>query len=117
MSMARDTIKMGQKAFGPGSHDQDMLNFIEFLLATSWKCNYVSSLEGLVLSHHLQKYFREMNGTGFGSMLADIVYLNELVYNALDDASILGVTLISLGQHHDLWNTGLILGKVSKMAI
>jgi hypothetical protein len=58
-----------------------------------------------------------MNGSGFGSMLADIVYLNEWLNNVLDDSSILAVTLMSLAQHHDLWNTGLILGKISKMAI
>lgn len=51
MSRARQTLQMWNKAIHTGAQ-MDVLNAMEFLVATGTKCNYEATLQGIVLSHH-----------------------------------------------------------------
>ena len=50
MSLARETGKMGLKALFFGTQN-DILNFVEFLIVLETRCNYFTSLEGVILTH------------------------------------------------------------------
>ena len=50
MSLMRETGKMGLKALFFGTQN-DILNFVEFLIILETRCNYFTSLEGVILTH------------------------------------------------------------------
>ena len=77
----------------------------------------MATLEGLILSHHFMAYLEQMDGTGFGSILADFWYLGEIGWNMLDDSMVIALSLVSFMQHKDLYNVGLLLGKTCKILI
>jgi hypothetical protein len=121
MSLVRQTVKVLRRHFsGPHSldiKDQDLLNGIEFLFIFDERCNYFGTVEGVVISRQVSRFLRDMDGTGFGSMLAGFWFFGELLTNLLDDAIVLANAFLSFKSHMDFFSSGLILGKLTKLCI
>lgn len=49
------------------------------------RCNYVSTLQGVVLGHNLRNYFKHRWGNGFGNIFAAALWFDEVALNFVDD--------------------------------
>ena len=58
-----------------------------------------------------------MDGKGFGSILSNAWWVIEFVSNLIDDGIILSTSFLSFTQHMDLFNVGLMSGRLCKMLI
>lgn len=112
MSVARDLIKIGEKALKSGEN-QDILNAIEFGIILETRCNYFASLEGVVLSHMVKDFLDTINY--IGTVLKWLWLAFEVLANLLDDSLVISLALMSFAQHADPFNIGLIFGKLLKL--
>lgn len=81
------------------------------------RCNYESTLEGLILSHHFGRWLQTKgNKHALGTVFADLWTAHEVLVNAADDGMVTAMTMISLKSHMDLFNVGILLGKAAKFA-
>ncbi len=116
MSLARDTIKLFAK-HAITQNDQDLLNAVQFATVLETRCNYLATLEGVVLSHRVRQWLRATDGVGFKRIIAGILLINEVLINTLDDIFVLLMAWMAIQEHGDIFDFGLILGKVSKIMI
>jgi hypothetical protein len=86
----------------------------ELIVVFISRCNYVATLEGLILSKHFRNYLNKRYGS-FGGILSSIWWLHVNIMNVIDDGMVISLSLISVWQHKDLFNLGLLLGKALKL--
>jgi hypothetical protein len=88
---------------------------MELIVVFISRCNYLATLEGLILSKHFINYLKKRFGS-FGGILADLWRLHVMFVNVIDDGIVISLSIISAWQHKDLFNLGLLLGKALKLA-
>lgn len=92
MSVARDVIKMGQKALWTKDED-DILNAVEFGIILETRCNYFATLEGIVISHGVMNELASLKHVG--PFLKWCWLLSEILFNFIDDILVLSFALLS----------------------
>jgi len=91
---------------------------LQFSVNFEQKCNYWATLEGVALGHHLREWVKHRDGSGFGKIIAGFYLIIEMAVNLVDDAIGLSLAFQSTSQRGgDIFNVGLILGKVSKIVV
>lgn len=93
------------------------MNGFEFLMIFEQRCNYLASLEGVVLSRRFSRYLRNMDGVGFGKMLSGFWLIGEILINVIDDALVLTTAFMGFSTHYDFFTLGVILGKATKILV
>ena len=93
------------------------MNGFEFLMVFEQRCNYLASLEGIVLSRKIGRSLRTLDGVGIGRILSGFWTLGEILINALDDGIVLATAGMGFSQHYDSFTFGIIVGKVTKILV
>jgi len=93
------------------------MNAFEFLMIFEQKCNYLASLEGVVLSRKVGRFLRNMDGIGLGRIISGFWLIGEVLVNALDDLLVLSTAVMGFSNHYDVFTVGIILGKVTKILV
>ncbi len=77
------------------------------------RCNYATSVEGIIVNHLIRKALVKNLGTA-GKFIGVGFIVGEILVNLLDD--LIGYQLSFMGfRHHlDFFNAGLILGRLTK---
>lgn len=105
---------MARKAIESGK-DDDAMNTMEFLILLETRCNYFTTLEGVVLSHMIRNRLQTV--AHIGRELGWVWTGLELIFNMFDDAFVLAMVLLSLQAHWDIFNVGLAMGKIAKICV
>jgi len=58
------------------------------------RCNYLASLEGIVLSRKFASFLRHMDGIGFGRILAGFWIIGEVLINGIDDLLVISTAMM-----------------------
>ena len=98
-----------------GEPDQDVLkNGYMIVGNVLQKCNYFTSVEGIIVSHIIRKNLRKH----LPAIVADIISYGmitfEMLLNIGDDFVGYQLSFMGFKQHADFYNAGVILGRLSK---
>ena len=91
------------------------MNGFEFLMIFEQRCNYLASLEGVVLSRKVGRFLRDIDGMGIGRVLSGFWLIGEVFINLIDDFLVLTNAFMGFSNHYDVFTLGVILGKVTKI--
>ena len=81
------------------------------------KCNYVSSVEGAIASYLVRKTIIDHIGVGVGKWICYGIITVEMLVNFFDDLIGYQLTYMALKQHKDFYNTGVLIGRLSKTLV
>lgn len=81
------------------------------------RCNYLASLEGIVLSRKIGRSLRTLDGVGIGRIFSSFWLIGEILTNLIDDSLVLATASMGFSKHYDLFTFGIIVGKVTKMLV
>lgn len=59
------------------------------MMVFEYRCNYLATLEGVVLSRKIGRSLANLDGIGFGRILSTFWLLGEILVNVVDDALVL----------------------------
>jgi hypothetical protein len=93
------------------------MNGFEFLMVFEQRCNYLASLEGIVLSRKIGRNLGALDGVGIGRIFSGFWMVGEILINILDDSLVLATASMGFSKHYDLFTFGIIVGKVTKMLV
>ena len=93
------------------------MNGFEFLMVFEQRCNYLASLEGIVLSRKIGRSLSTLDGVGIGRIFSGFWMIGEILINVLDDSLVLATASMGFSKHYDLFTFGIIVGKVTKMLV
>lgn len=114
MSIGRDSIHLLRK-WVKTRDPQDAENVWQFLIELETRCNYYTTLEGAVLSHSFRQWLSDRDGSGLGDIVSKVFLALEVIIQTADDALVLGSAAVGFKTHFDLYNVGLMLGRLTKM--
>ena len=81
------------------------------------RCNYISTVEGTVISYLLRRGISNQIGDGIGKWISFAIVAVEMLVNLLDDFVGYQLAIAGFKQHMDFYNVGLILGRFSKSVV
>ena len=81
------------------------------------KCNYVSSVEGAIVSYLLRKSINDRIGVKYGKWIGYGIIGFEMLINLFDDMIGYQLSFMALEHHKDFYNTGVIMGRFSKTLV
>ena len=116
MLLTRTTLKLLSKSYQ--TRDEfDQKNAFDTATLLFTRCNYFSTLEGLVLTHNYRTYIRKNDGRGFGKIVSSFLLIIEFFINTSDDILVLYFAFYSLYENPNIYEIGLVFGKISKMLV
>ena len=95
--------------------DMDSKNIVEMLWTLMERCNYHSTLEGIVLSSMLTKKILIEFDSPWNVAFFDIWIAYEMFVNMVDDGVTIIFALWRFSLHYDLYNSSLIIGRLVKI--
>lgn len=90
MSVFRSSIKMFKKYKDSGFNEtENLINAAEFMLLFQLRCNYFTTLQGVILSRKVSWWLFQKDTSGFLGILADLWTGIEYFANIVDDGLVL----------------------------
>ena len=115
MTIFRAAKRMAVKMTTDEFSETDYLNLFQLYLGFATRCNYLTTVEGVIVSRQIGEWM-ETNLPGIlGFLLSKAWFAAELTANALDDIYIILTAFMGWRVHYDFFNASLILGRVLKM--
>ena len=93
----------------------DVMNLMQLWIAFSSRCNYMATIQGIVVSRQMKLWIRENTGV-FHYVLSPTFRVFEISASFLDDFWIMFNAFMSYVQHMDLYSLSLFAGKCIKIA-
>ena len=97
--------------------DMDAKNILEMLIVLSMRCNYWSTIQGIVVSQIASRHIIDNFPEPWNVILSDLLMFTEVMVTMVDDI----VTMIVAGWrftlHMDPYNISLIFGKIVKIFV
>ena len=117
--MIRNIIKFLYKRFftEEPTTELDLLNFTQLFMLTGGRCNYHSTVQGIILGHTLRNYINSAVPAPWNDVIGDIFWVYEIIVTLADDLWVLATAGVSFSQHFDPYNGARIIGKLIKMSI
>lgn len=90
MSVLRSSLKMFKKYKESGYNEtENLINAAEFMLLFQMRCNYLTTLEGVILSRKISWWLFQKDTSGFLGIIADLWTAIEYCVNIIDDGLVL----------------------------
>ena len=78
------------------------------------RCNYFTTIEGVIVSRQIGEWLKEQAGL-LGYIVSGLWLAAEVTFNAFDDAYVLATGYMGWRSHKDLFNASIIVGRILKM--
>ena len=114
MSIFRASQRMALKMSTDEFQEDDYLNIFQLYVAFLTRCNYFTTVEGVIVSRYIGEWLEDQAGF-IGFILSKIWLVAEITFNAFDDAYILLTALMGWKAHMDFFNASVIAGRVLKI--
>ena len=114
MTLWRAAGRLANRMRLEGAVDEDYLNLFQMWLALASRCNYFTTVEGVIVSRQIGETLDHWGGF-WSAILAPLWLIAEVAANFLDDVYIILTAFLSWQTHSDFFNFGIILGKVLKI--
>ena len=99
----------------PITTDLDWQNLLELGVVITSRCNYVATVEGLVVSHMLHTLVTKGTEAWWKKVLGWLVFGTEVLINLFDDVIVIAMAAASFWQNFDLYNPSIVMGKILKL--
>ena len=97
--------------------DMDAKNIMEMLIVLTMRCNYHSTIQGIVVSQIGTRIIMDTWPEPWNLITADILFLYEVAITMIDDGVCLFIAGWRFVLHRDPYNISLIVGKIVKIFV
>lgn len=95
--------------------DEDILNLFQLYLGFGQRCNYFTTIQGVIVSRQIGEWLSAQGGV-VDVVFSSIWLVCEVVANLIDDIFVLVNAIIAFSTHKDFFSASLIAGKLIKIA-
>ncbi len=114
MSLFRAFIGVYERYLESG-HQEDKINAIMLFYDFYKRCDYISSVEGLIVSHLIRESIKSYLGMHYAKWIIVPMITVELLVNLFDDYLIFVLSGMGVKTHWDFYNIGILTGKFGKI--
>ena len=114
MTIFRAAERMAHKMTTEEARDDDFLNLFQLYLAFATRCNYASTIQGVIVSRQIGEWLSDQ-GSIFDVVFAPLWLVGEVTVNLIDDIYILLTAYLSFKAHKDIFSLSIIVGKIFKI--